>query len=153
MEFCILSNCNIYTWIDWCYLSISFLRDLSVHVVYMQLTVAQLHKKFLTFYRTWRFTAAFRISNHLSLSWTTSIQSMLSHQISLICVLLLYFHLSLDIPGFFFTSGLDTKTMYAFLLSHVRYNCPTHLVSSTNHESLRMPFPSVSYQFLSLRPS
>jgi hypothetical protein len=39
------------------------------------LTCFQTVKKFLEFYRTWRFITAFTSAHHLSLSWASSIQS------------------------------------------------------------------------------
>jgi hypothetical protein len=78
---------------------------------------------------------------------------MLSHPISLSYLLILDFHLTLDLPNCFFTSGLDTKSLYAFLIPPIRTIRPTHLVSRTNHENLHMPFSSVSYHFLPLRPN
>ena len=41
-----------------------------------KLTSSQLVKKFLTFYGTQRFITSFTSAHHLSLSWTSSIQSM-----------------------------------------------------------------------------
>jgi hypothetical protein len=44
-----------------------------------KLTVSQLVKKFHAFYGTRRFITAFTSARHMSLSWASSIQSMLSH--------------------------------------------------------------------------
>ena len=48
-------------------------------IVLEKLTGSQLVKKFPSFYETRRFITAFTSARHLSLSWATSIQSMLSH--------------------------------------------------------------------------
>jgi len=47
-----------------------------------KLTGFQLVKKFLAFYETRRFITAVTSSCHLSLSWTSSIQSILPHPTS-----------------------------------------------------------------------
>jgi hypothetical protein len=79
---------------------------ISIHVVYIRLTVLQLHHKILKFYRNWGVHCS--VHNLQPLSWARSIQSMLSHQISLSCVLILYFHRSLDLPSGFFKFAPQT---------------------------------------------
>jgi hypothetical protein len=88
---------------------------ISVHVVYILLTVLQLHQKILNFHRNWGVHCSFH--NVQSLSWARSIQSMFSHQISLSCVLILYFHRILDLPSGFFRFALQ-KPISFFPLSH-----------------------------------
>jgi len=58
-----------------------------------KLAVSQLAKKFIAFYGTWRFTAAFTSAGHLSLPTARSIQSMPPHPTSFRTISKLYFHL------------------------------------------------------------
>jgi hypothetical protein len=51
---------------------------------------------------------------HLSLSWASSIQSILPHPISLRSILILSNHLRLDLPNGLFPSGFHTNILYAF---------------------------------------
>jgi len=65
----------------------------------------------------------FTTARHRSLSWAKSIQSTLSHPVSLICILVLSSHTRLGFPSGLFPSGVPTKTLYAFP------NCPLHATS------------------------
>ena len=51
-------------------------------VLLQKLTVLQLVKKFPAFHRTWRFITAFTSVRHLSLSWSSPIQSIYPHHTS-----------------------------------------------------------------------
>ena len=74
-----------------------------------KLTGSQLVKKFPAFYGTRKFITAFTCARHLSLSSTSSIQSMLSHPTSWRSILLLSSHLCLGLPSGLFPSDLLTK--------------------------------------------
>ena len=56
---------------------------------------SKLLNKFPAFYRTWRFITVFTTARHLSLSWATTIQSMLPHSTSRRYILILSSHLRL----------------------------------------------------------
>jgi len=92
-----------------------------------KLTGFQLVKKFLVFYGTRRFITAFTSARHLSLSWASSIQSILPYPTSWRSILILSSHLSLGLPNGLFPLGFPTKTLYTPLLSPTRATCPAHL--------------------------
>jgi len=93
-----------------------------------KLTGSQLVKRFPAFYGTRKFIAAFTTARHLSLSWASSIQSIPPHHTSWRSILILFFHLRLDLTSSLFPSGLPTKTLYTPLLSPIRATCPAHLL-------------------------
>jgi hypothetical protein len=64
-----------------------------------KLPTVQPFKKFPAFYRTRRFITMFTRALHWSLSWARSIQSILSHPISLRSILILSTHLRLGLPS------------------------------------------------------
>jgi len=64
-----------------------------------KLTVSQIVKKFPAFYGTRKFITACTRALHLSLSWDRSMQSMPSHPISWIYILILSSHLCLGLPS------------------------------------------------------
>jgi len=66
------------------------------------------------------FITAFTIARHLSLIWTTAIQSMVPPPTSWRSISILSSHLSLDLPNGLFPSGLPTKILYTILLSAIR---------------------------------
>ena len=67
-------------------------------------------------------------ARHLSLSWATSIQSILPHSTSWRSILILSSHLHLCFPSDLFLSGFPTKTLYTPLLSPRCATCPAHLI-------------------------
>jgi len=66
-------------------------------------------KKFPAFYGTRRFIIAFTSARHLSVSWASSTQSILSHPTSRRSILILSSHLWLGLPSGLFLSGFPTK--------------------------------------------
>ena len=93
-----------------------------------QLTGLQLVKKFPAFHGTRRFITALTSVRHLSLSWTSPIQSIYTHPTSWRSVLILSTHLRLGLPSGLFPSGFPTKTLYTPLSSPIRAICPAHLI-------------------------
>ena len=81
-------------------------------VLLEKLTGLQLVKKFPAFYGTRRFIIALTSVRHLSLSWTSPIQSTYPHPTSWISILILSTHLCLGLPSGLFPSGFPTKTLY-----------------------------------------
>jgi len=77
-----------------------------------KLTGFQLVKKFPAFYGTQRFITAFTSARHLSLTWASLIQSILSHPTSWRSILILSSHVLLGLPSGLLPSGLPTKALY-----------------------------------------
>ena len=92
-----------------------------------KLTSSQLVKKFPAFYRTRKFITAFTSARQLSLSCSRSIQSIPPHPNSWRSILILSYHLRLDLPSGLFPSGFLPKSLYIPLLSpymlHFPPNC------------------------------
>ena len=91
-----------------------------------KLTVPQPVKKFPTFYGTQMFITAFTSARHLSVSWTSSIQSITQHPTSWKSILILLSHLHLGLPIGLFPSGFPTKTLYTHL-APIHATCPAHV--------------------------
>jgi len=96
-------------------------------VVPEQLSGLQLVKKFPAFHGTRRFITALTSDRHLSLSWSSPIQSIYPHPTSRWSILILFTHLHLGLPSGLFPSGFPTKTLYSPLLTHTRHMpSPSH---------------------------
>jgi hypothetical protein len=100
-------------------------------VLLEKLTGLQPVKKFPTFYGTQRFITAFTSARHLSLSWTSPIQSIPPHPNSWRNILILSSHLRLVSSVVSFPQVSPQKPVHASPLPHPSY----------------MPRPSHSSQF------
>ena len=94
-------------------------------VLLEKLTGSQLVKKFPAFYGTRSSITVFTSARHLSLSWTSSIQSTPPHPTSWRSILILASHLHLGLSSGLFLSEFPIKRMHATLLS-LRATCPAH---------------------------
>jgi hypothetical protein len=90
--------------------------------------IVQLLKNFPTFYGTRRFITVFTRALHWSLSWARSIESILSHSISLRSSLILSTYLRLGLHSGLFPSGFPTNVLYVFLFAVICATCPDHLI-------------------------
>ena len=81
-------------------------------VLLEKLNGLQLVKEFPTFHGTLRFITALTSVPHLSLSWTSPIQSIYPHPTSWRSILILSTHLRLGLPNGLLPSGFPTKTLY-----------------------------------------
>ena len=93
-----------------------------------KLTVSQLVKKFPAFYGTRRFITTVTSARHLSLPWASSIQSIPPHPTSWRSILILSYHLRLDLLSGLVPSSFPTKTLYKPLLTPIRAIWPTDLI-------------------------
>jgi len=98
------------------------------NVLHEQLTISKPVKKFPTFYGTRKLITAFTSARHLSLSWTSSKQSVPPYHTSWISILILSSHLRLGLPSGLFSSGFPTKTLYRLILFPIHATCPAHLI-------------------------
>jgi hypothetical protein len=97
-------------------------------VLLEKLTGSQLVKKFSAFYGTQRFITAFTRARHLSLSWDTSIQSILPHPTSWKYSLISSSHLGLGFSSGLFLHVSSPKTLYTPLLFPIHATFPAHLI-------------------------
>ena len=74
------------------------------------------------------FITAFISARYLSLSWASSIQSILPHPTSWRSILILSSHLRLGLPSRLVPSRFPTKTLYTPLLFPTRATCPAYLI-------------------------
>jgi len=89
---------------------------------------SQLVKNFPAIYGTRKFIAAFTSARNLSLSWTSSIQSIHPHPTPWRSILIVSFHLCLSLPNGLILSGFPTKSLYTPLLPPTCATCPAHLI-------------------------
>ena len=97
-------------------------------VLLEKLTGLQIVKKFPAFYGTRRFITALTSFRHLSLSWSSPVQSIYPHSTSWRSILILSTHLRLGLPSGLFSSGFPTKTLYSPISSPIRATCPAHYI-------------------------
>ena len=93
-----------------------------------KLTRLQLVKIFPKFHWIRRFITALTSVRHLSLSWTSPIQSIYPHPTSWRSVLILSTHIRLCLPSILLPSGFPTKNLYSSFSSSIRATCPAHLI-------------------------
>jgi hypothetical protein len=91
---------------------VPFQSDKNTYLLNNLLTGLQLVKNFPAFYGTQRFITAFTSVRHLSLCWSSPIQSLPPHPTSWRFALILSSHLRLGLPSGLFSSGFPTKTLY-----------------------------------------
>ena len=91
-------------------------------------TGLQLVKKFPAFHGTRRFITALTRVRHLSVSWTSPIQSMYSHPTYWRSILILSTHLRLGLPSGLLPSGFPSRALFTSLSSPIRTTCPAHLI-------------------------
>ena len=104
-----------YLLIPWC------------RVLLEQLTDLQLVKKFSTFHGTRRFITALTRVRHLSLSWTSPIQSIYPHPTSRRSVIVLSTHLRLGLPSGSFPPVSPPRPYTPPPLTHTRHMpSPSH---------------------------
>jgi hypothetical protein len=77
-----------------------------------KITGPWLVKKSLLFYGTWKFITTFSRIRHLSISWTTSIQSMSPSHLSKIHVNIILPFMPGSFKCFFLLSGFPNQTLY-----------------------------------------
>jgi hypothetical protein len=92
-------------------------------VLLEKLTGLKLVQEFPAFYGTRKSITAFTSARQLSLSRSSSIQSIPPHPTSWRSILILFSHLRLGQPNGLFPSGFPTKTLYTTIPS------PTRLIS------------------------
>ena len=116
-----------------------------------KLTGSQLVEKFTAFYETRRFITAFTSARHLSLSWATSLQSMLPHPTSWRSILILSSHLCLALLSALFPSCFPTKTLYTPLLYSLSATCSANLIllDLITRTTLREEYRSLSSSLFS----
>jgi len=89
-----------------------------------KLIVAQPVKKFRAFYGTQRFITVVTSSRHWSICWAR--WNFLPHFPR--SILILFFHLHLDLPNGIFPSGFRVNILYEFLIPHMHVTCPSHFI-------------------------
>ena len=105
-------QCNNLTLHSTVYMYVYILLTPWCRVLLEKLTGLQLVKKYPAFHGTRRFITALTSVRHLSLSWTSPIQSIYPHPTSWRSILILSTHLRLGLPSGLLPSGFPTKTLY-----------------------------------------
>ena len=108
----------IHSQLNWAILLCDFILTPWCRVLLEKVTGLQLIKKIPAFYGTRRFITALTSVHHLSLSWTSPIQSTYPHPTSWRSILILSTHLRLGLPSGLFHSSFPTKTLYTPLSLH-----------------------------------
>ena len=107
---------------------VSYLLNPQCRVLFQKPTGLQLVKELPAFHGTRRFITALTSVRHLSLSWTSPIQSIYPHPTTWRSILILSTHLRLGLPSGLFPSGFSTKNPYTTLSSPIHATCPAHLI-------------------------
>ena len=107
--------------------SLTHLLNPCSRVLLEKITGLKVVKKFPAFYGTRRFITSFTSAHHLSLSWTTSIQSMLLHPTSWRSILILSSHLGLDLPSRLFPSGFPHTCYMPLPYHYSRFHHPNNI--------------------------
>jgi len=107
-------------------------------VLLEKLTGFQLVNNFSSFYATRSIITAVTSARHLSLSWTSSIQSTLPHHNSWISILILSSQLRLSLPSYLFPSGFPRPNLCIRLSSppyalHALSIQPEYLYTKLKH--------------------
>jgi hypothetical protein len=109
------------------WLTITYLLTPWRRVLLKKLTGSQLGKKFPVFYEIRKFITAFTSARNLSLSWASSIQSILPYATPWRSILIVSSHLLLVLPSDTLPSVFPTKTLHTTQHPHTRYmTCPSH---------------------------
>ena len=85
-------------------------------------------KIFPAFYGTRRFLTALTSTRHLSLSWTSPIQSSYPNPTSWNSIVIISSHLLLGLPSDLFPSGFPTSNLYTPLPSPIQATCHAQLI-------------------------
>ena len=129
---CTTALCSLSVWcFHCCFKTSSINRQVKLLEKFV---VLKLVKKFPTYYGTRRLITMVKTANHLPLFSTTLIQTMSSHLVSLISILLLASHLYLGLPSLLFR--LPSKTLYAFILSSMYTHFPEYLCSHIRQQMI-----------------
>ena len=109
-------KCITYVLTPWC------------RVLLEKLTGLQLVKKLTAFHEIRRFITAPTSVRHLSLSWTSPIQSIYTHPTSWRSILILSTHLCQGLPSGSFPPVSPPRPYTAPLFSPIRATSPAHLI-------------------------
>ena len=96
---------------DAIYKTLSFLLTPLCRILLEQLTGLQPVKKFPAVHGSRRFITTLTSARHLSLSWSSPVQSIYPHLTSCRSILILSTHLRLGLPSGLLPSGFPTKTV------------------------------------------
>ena len=104
---------------------LAYLLTPRIRDLHEKLRVSQLVRKCSKFYKTRRSITAFTKASLISLSWTRSVQSILTSRRS---ILILSSHLRLCLPSVLLPLSFPTTTLHASRLSSIRAACPANFI-------------------------